>query len=153
MSNRTATTPDIIYMPDPSRPAKPKRKGRHFGPRPVDDPRSERIDLRVTPKQRAGIKAAAQTAGLSVSAFICLQTLGDPGPRAGRAKPGPDMLMLGKVLAALGSNRGNTNQIAKRLNAYDFTGHPELIAMRDGINAAAAAMKAASQTIIRAIDG
>src|SRR5436305_1296303 len=68
---------DVISLPDQSQPEPPKptrqggRKGRHFGPRRVPDPRSARLDVRCTPEFRAKVLAAAEAAGLSLSAFIC----------------------------------------------------------------------------------
>jgi Protein of unknown function (DUF1778) len=153
--------PDVIHLPDQSRPdraLKPSRprgkKGRHFGPRPVADARSERIDLRVTPAQRAAIKAAAKAAGLSVSAFICQRTLGDAGPRVQRIKPGgPDMMLLGQIKAGQGRIGGNLNQFVKRLNSYDFHGIPELLALRAAAEAALADHRAASGLLMQALGG
>ena len=39
------------------------------------------------------------------------------------------MALLAKVLAQMGKTGGNLNQIAHRLNEYDFEGIPELQAM------------------------
>jgi hypothetical protein len=148
------------YLPEPSRPP-PKRgqhtgrmKGRHFGPRPVADPRSKRIFVRVTPAQRVALKAAAEEMGLSVSAFICVRTLGDTGPRVQRRhKPGPDMVMLAQIKAAHGRNGGNLNQISQRLNAYDFRGHPELLALRELIETVVIEHRKASAVLMEALGG
>jgi hypothetical protein len=58
--------PAIIYLPHLPPPAEPPpaeprtpRRGRHFGPRPVADPRSARLDIRCTPAVRAKAEAAA----------------------------------------------------------------------------------------------
>jgi hypothetical protein len=124
----TDEIPDVIYLPDQSQPSARKR-GRHFGPRPVKDPRSLRLDLRVTPAQRTAMEVAAQKAGLSLTAFICERTIGAGGPRA-RRNPGPDLVLLAKVLAQMGKVGANLNQIAHRMNEYDFEGIPELLAMQ-----------------------
>jgi uncharacterized protein (DUF1778 family) len=141
----------IIHLPDLSQPdpeppsprqgprRSGKMKGRHFGPRPVSDPRTERIDLRVTPAQRAAFKAAAEEAGLSVAAFICLRTLGEAGPRAHPAKPDRDRVLLARMMAALGRSGNNLNQLLKQVNRYDFRGQPELIEMHRAMKAAHAA--------------
>ena len=75
------------------------------------------------------MQTAANDAGLSVSALICRQTLGNAGPRA-RRRPAPDMAMLAQLLAQLGKLGGNLNQIAHRMNEYDFGGERELMEMR-----------------------
>jgi hypothetical protein len=117
--------PPVIHLPPPADippPATTKRrrnsgarKGRHFGPRPVADPRSERIDLRVTPAQRTAIKAAAQEAGLSVAAFICLRTLGRPGPRVHR-NPSEFIKAVVRLAAQMGRRGGNLNQSDRAFN-------------------------------------
>jgi hypothetical protein len=45
-------------------------KGRHFGPRPVADPRTAWLTARCTPAFRAAVLAAADEAGLSVADFM-----------------------------------------------------------------------------------
>ena len=57
-------------------------------------------------------------------------------PRAHRAKPDRDRVLLAQMMAALGRSGNNLNQLLRRVNSYDFRGHPELLEM-------AAAMKAA----------
>jgi hypothetical protein len=156
--------PEVIHLPGPAEPEPPPRpqpgrhtgrmKGRHFGPRPVADPRSERIDLRVTPAQRAAIKAAAREASLSVAAFICARTLGDPGPRAQqRIKPGPDMMLLAQIKAGQGRIGGNLNQFVKQMNSYDFRGHPALLAMRELAEATLTDHRKASAALMQALGG
>jgi hypothetical protein len=125
---RAGGLPEIIHLPDQS-PPPPEKRGRHFGARRVKDPRTARIHMRVTPAQHAAMQTAANDAGLSVSALICRQTLGNAGPRA-RHRPAPDMAMLAQLLAQLGKLGGNLNQIAHRMNEYDFGGEPELLDMR-----------------------
>jgi hypothetical protein len=126
---RAGGLPEIIHLPDQSQPPPEKKRGRHFGAHRVRDPRSARIHLRVTPAQHAAMETAANDAGLSVSALICRQTLGSAGPRA-RHRPAPDMATLAQLLAQLGKLGGNLNQIAHRMNEYDFGGERELMEMR-----------------------
>jgi hypothetical protein len=149
-AEETGALPAIIPLPDlsqpePERPPPPnagrhtgRMKGRHFGPRPVDDPRSERIDLRVTPAQKAAIQTAADEAGLSVAAFLCLRAIGSPGPRV-RRSPGPDAANTARIVAALGRSGSNLNQLLQKVNAYDFRGHPQLLEMHRAMTAAHAA--------------
>jgi hypothetical protein len=134
--------PAIIFLPDLSQPPS-KKRGRHFGPRPVKDPRTERIDLRVTPAQRHAMKAAAKKAGLSVAALICLCTLGENGPRA-RRNPGADTVVLAKLLAEMGKSGSNLNQIAYQLNSGGAVEPPDLAE-------AIAEHRAVAEAIMRAL--
>jgi hypothetical protein len=113
--------PEIIELPPP---APLRRNGRAVSTKPgsqisrrrkVEDPRSERIDLRVTPRQRAGIKAAAADAGLSMAAFICERTLGGTAPRAQR-RASEAMKALAQTRGEMSRRGGNLNQCAKNLN-------------------------------------
>lgn len=142
--------PAVGRSSDPSPPPPVRKRGRHFGSRPVREARTERIDLRVTVAQREAMKAAAQHAGLSVAALICARTLGSAGPRAQR-KPGPDLVMLAQVLAQMGKAGANLNQIAHRLNEYDFEGIPELIDMKADHAAVLAEHRAVCQAILTAL--
>ena len=54
-----------------------------------------------------------------------------PSPRSHRSPPGPDMVMLAQIKATHGRHGGNLHQLVKRLNSYDFRGHPELLALRE----------------------
>jgi hypothetical protein len=157
-SETQADLPVIIHLPDLSQSdhateggGTKRRKGRHFGPRPVDDPRSERVFLRVTPAQHAALQAAAQAAGLSVSGFICQRTLGDPGPRAHKGRAGPDRMLLAQVKAALGRCGGNLQQITRRLNSLDFSGIPELIAMREFVIDTVSEHRTAAALLLRVL--
>jgi hypothetical protein len=142
---RAGELPAVIHLPDHSQPpaSAVRKRGRHFGPRPVEDPRTERIDLRVTPAQRQAMKAAARQAGLSVAALICRQTLGTEGPRARRV-PVADTVMLAKLLAEMGKSGSNLNQIAYQLNCGDPVELPELAAV-------IAEHRAAADAIMRAL--
>jgi hypothetical protein len=140
--------PAIIHLPDLSQPEptpptpRPagrhtgRMKGRHFGPRPVADPRSARLQIRCTPATQQKALAAAQAENLSVSAYVCALIDGTPGPRAHRAKPDRDRVLLAQMLAALGRSGSNLNQLLKRVNAYDFRGQPELLEMQPAMKAA-----------------
>jgi hypothetical protein len=143
--------PEVIYLPPPPandpapRPGpQPGRhtgrmKGRHFGPRPVDDPRSERFELRCTPALLESLRAKSKAAGLSASAYLCALIDGDPGPRAHRSKPGPDAASEARIVAALGRSGNNLNQLLQKVNACDFRGAPELMEMYAEMKAAHAA--------------
>jgi hypothetical protein len=138
----------IIQLPDQSQPepAPPpprqgprrsgKMKGRHFGPRPVADPRSARLQIRCTPRTQQKALAAAQAEGLSVSGYVCALIDGTPGPRAHRAKASPDEAAQARILAGLGRSGNNLNQLLQKVNSYDFRGHPELLEMHAAMKAA-----------------
>ena len=125
---RDEEVPAVIYLPDQSQPPSRKR-GRHFGPRPVTDPRSAWLTTRCTPEFREGVVAAAQQAGLSLADYIHSRLGGKPGPRA-RRNPGADAVLLAKVLAQMGKAGSNLNQIARQMNDYEFEGIPELQALQ-----------------------
>jgi hypothetical protein len=144
--------PDVIYLPDESQP-RGRRKGRHFGPRRVADPRSARLDVRCTPGFRGKVLADAEAAGLSLSAFVCAKLGEGPSPRSHRARPGPDMVMLAQAKARHGSNGGFLNQIAKQLNSYDFRGQPELEEMRQFFYAVLTEHREVSGLLMRALGG
>jgi hypothetical protein len=166
-----AALPDIIYLPDLSPPEpEPKadhpnvaeptdhavakvvvRKGRHFGGRRVEDPRTERLDLRLTRAELQAMKIAAQKENLPISGFIRLRTLGDQGPRA-RRNPGPEVKLLVKVLAEMGREGGNLNQIDRHLNNQDFGENDELVAMRHEHATALLQHRAVCQALQRAIN-
>jgi hypothetical protein len=147
--------PDVIYLPDQSQPKpepqrpKPgrhtgKMKGRHFGPRPVEDPLTARFNVRCRPEFLAKLSTAAEAAGLSLSAYVCKRLGGDPGPRSLRAKPGPDMVLLSRLLGQHGKAGSNLNQIARQLNSGGDVEPSELAE-------AIAEHRAACQVIISAL--
>jgi hypothetical protein len=148
---RAGASPAIIHLPDQSQPEPmpspprqgPRRsgkmKGRHFGPRPVTDPLSARFNVRCRPEFLARLTAAAEASGLSLSAFVCEQLGELPGPRAHRAKPDRDRVLLAQMMAALGRSGNNLNQLLRRVNSYDFRGHPELLKMAAAMTEAHAA--------------
>jgi hypothetical protein len=141
--------PDTIHLPDlsqfpPLPPPQPGRhtgrmKGRHFGPRPVADPRSERFEIRCTPALLETLRTKSQDAGLSASAYVCALIDGAPGPRAHRSKPGPDAASEARIVAAFGRSGNNLNQLLQKVNAYDFRGFPQLLEMCAELKAAAVA--------------
>jgi hypothetical protein len=115
-----AYVPAVIYLPDGSaRATKPMR-------RRVADPRCAWLPpTRVSPALRDKVIAEATEEGLSLGAFIRARLDGSPGPRAKR-NPGPDTVMLAKVLAELGKSGSNLNQIAHHLNMDEVAELPEL---------------------------
>jgi hypothetical protein len=123
--------PDI-HLPPPAEPARAKARrrrgggaGRHFGPRPVENPRSAHIDVRCTPAFRAKATADAKAAGLSLADYVHIRLGGSPGPRA-RRNPGPEMKLLTQILAQMGWRGSNLNQIARRFNMDDMPEPEEL---------------------------
>jgi hypothetical protein len=66
---------------------------------------------------------------LSLADYIHSRLGGKPGPRA-RRNPSADAVLLAKALAQMGKSGSNLNQIARRLNEYDFDGIAELLTMR-----------------------
>jgi hypothetical protein len=144
-----AGLPEVIYLPDQSQPesaTRPRRgplrsgkmKGRHFGPRPVADPRSAWLTTRCTPEFLARVKADAQAAELSLADYVHTRLGGSPGPRA-RRQHGPDVVAKAQITAALGRSGNNLNQLLRRVNSYDFQGIPELLEMCKAMSAAHAA--------------
>jgi hypothetical protein len=141
-------TPDDIYLPDQSPPAatpKPqwgrhtgKMKGRHFGPRPVDNPRTAWLTTRCTPAFRASVIAAAEQAGMSLASYVHSKLGGEPSRRAHR-KPPLEAAQHAQIMAALGRSGNNLNQLLRRVNSYDFRGNPELLEMVRTMTAAHAA--------------
>lgn len=72
--------------------------------------------MACTPAERAQLDAAAERAGMSVSAFMRHQCLGTPGPRAVR-RPSVERGALAQMLGQLGKCGSNLNQIARVLNS------------------------------------
>ena len=94
--------------------------------RRVADPRSAWLPaIRVTPALRDRAIADAEAAGLSLGALVRLRLDGSPGPRS-RRNPGPDTVLLARVLAELGKSGSNLNQIARQLNIDETADIPEL---------------------------
>jgi len=132
-----AQDPGVIYLPHLPPPPEPTaaeprtpRRGRHFGPRPVADPRSARLDIRCTPAVRAKAEAAATAAGISVAGYVAALINGQPGPRAHR-NPSEATKMLAQLRGEMGKRGSNLNQGARALNeisilAGEGSGHDRL---------------------------
>lgn len=88
----------------------------------------------MTPDERAELDKRADSAGLSVAAYLRAAALGTAGPRAAR-KPPVAKQELVRVLAQLGKIGSNVNQIARAVNSGD---DPNGLA--DDIKAAVAAI-------------
>jgi hypothetical protein len=103
----------------PQRRRKGEARGRHFGARPVDDPRSARLDLRCTPAVRAKAEAAAKAAGISVAGYVASLIEGQPGPRTHR-QPSEATKLLSQTLAQLGKSGSNLNQGIRALHQINI---------------------------------
>jgi Bacterial mobilisation protein (MobC) len=128
--------PAIIHLPPPAEPApaKPKARqrrgggaGRHFGPRPVADPRSAWLSTRCTPAFRAAVVADAADAGLTLADYVHTRLGGSPGPRA-RRNPSETTKVLAQILGQLGKRGSNLNQIARQFNMLDLPAPDDLAA-------------------------
>ena len=62
---------------------------------------------------------------MSLADYMHERLGGQPSRRA-RRKRGPDTEWRVKMLAAMGRSGNNLNQLLRRVNSYDFRGHPEL---------------------------
>jgi uncharacterized protein (DUF1778 family) len=108
-----------------------KTKAPWRGRKRVKDARTKVIStIRCTEEERVAITAAADHAGLSVSAFVRLVALGDAGPRAVR-RPPIERRELARFLGHLGKVGSNLNQLAHAFNRdRRIPGLDELNAMR-----------------------
>lgn len=95
------------------------RRGRHFGPRPVIDPRIARLDLRCTPAVRAKAEAAAKSAGISVAGYVASLIEGQPGPRTHRS-PSEATKLLSQILGQMGKRGSNLNQGIRALHQINI---------------------------------
>jgi mobilization protein NikA len=113
------------------KPGKPKPHAAPWrGRRRVAEPRTKLINVRCSERERSGIEQRAEQAGLSVGAYLRVQALGAPGPRAVR-RPPIERKELGRLLGHLGKIGSNINQLAKRYNQIGmFPGYPEIAVMR-----------------------
>lgn len=119
--------------------------GRHFGPRPVEDPLDAWLPpTRCTKAQREQADADATQAGMSLNGFVRRRMFGTAGPRVHR-KPGEATKLLAQILAQLGWRGSNLNQIAHRFNMLDIPPPAEL-------GAAIAEHRACVATIMRALE-
>lgn len=78
--------------------------------------RSLRPSMACTPEEAAQLEAAAERAGMTVSAYMRHQCLGTAGPRAAR-RPPVERAALAQMLGQLGKVGGNLNQVARALNS------------------------------------
>jgi hypothetical protein len=121
--------PDKIYLPPPADHAPPSarkgRKGRHFGPRPVSDPRRAWLTGRTTPEFLATVRADAKAAGLSLTDYMHVKLGGSRSPRARRI-PTVEATALAQLAAMMGRPGSNLNQGARALNQI------RLVAVIDG---------------------
>ena len=140
---RAGALPEIIHLPDQSQPEPPpppprqgprrsgKMKGRHFGPRPVADPLNAWITGDAMHERNSASEPRPRQRGRDdhlADLYVC--ACWTAGPRAHRAKPDRDRVLLAQMMAALGRSGNNLNQLLRRVNSYDFRGHPELLEMR-----------------------
>lgn len=137
----------VIYLPDQSRPEPPRAeppkpgrhtgrmKGRHFGPRPVKDPRTAWLTSRCTPAFLAKVRADAEAAGLSLANYLHAELGGERRPRTPR-RSRLELAQHAQIVAALGRSGNNLNQLLRRVNSYDFRDIPELLEMRAAMMAA-----------------
>jgi hypothetical protein len=122
---RDPNTIELPYLPAPAGYERPRpkqretRRGRHFGPRPVKDPRSARLDIRCTPAVRAKAEAAAAAVGLSVAGYVETLITGQPGPRVHR-NPNEATKLLSQILSQLGKSGSNLNQGTRALNEINI---------------------------------
>jgi hypothetical protein len=152
-----ALVSETIFLPDQSQPPAVTteagahgRNGRHFGGRRVETPRNLRLDLRVTHDQSRALRIAAQDAGMSLTSFLCWRALG--GERPGPRLQGVDVDMLRKLLAQMGKQGSNLNQLAHRLNSCEGREfEDEVRAMRADHEAALAEHHAVCAAIMTAL--
>ena len=115
---RTPAVIELPYLPPPA-PATPQKRGRHFGPRPVANPRSARLDIRCTPAVRAKAEAAAKAQGISVAGYVESLIDDHPGPRVHRS-PSEATKLLAQILGQMGKRGSNLNQAARSLNEINL---------------------------------
>ena len=109
-----AAAPDVIHLPPP----KPRRRGGIR--RPATDPATEWIELRVTPAVKALIRAEADKAGLTVTAYLLRPVPGTPTPRKKRSAIA-DRDVLVRLLGQIGKLGGNHMQLTHAFNATGET--------------------------------
>ena len=109
----------------PSKRAASMRSGKR-----ITDARTRFIAVRCTAEEHASITEAAETAGLSVGAYLRALALGSPGPRAAR-KPPVERRELARLTGLVGKLGSNVNQLARGYNSVGkFPGFAELLAVR-----------------------
>jgi len=113
---RAADAPAVIYLPDASQPAAPKRKGRSGS---ENRQRTTAIRVRLHPADAERLRREAADAGLSLAGYLAQGRLGAESavrPRARQRPPAVDELALMRALAAFSRVHSNLNQIAHALN-------------------------------------
>lgn len=93
-------------------------------------------------EEYAFLEAAAEKAGMSLSAYLRHQCFGTPGPRAVR-RPPIERTVLAQLLANIGKCGSNINQIARALNSGE--------APPANLDEALAEVRAVAQDVIRAL--
>lgn len=81
--------------------------------------RARIVPVRMSEPDRAELTARAERAGLTVAAYVRMQTLETPPPRA-RPQPSINVKLLSKLLGQVGKIGSNVNQIAARMNREDL---------------------------------
>ncbi len=126
-----------IPAPDPSETSDAPRPAPWRGRKRTANPRDKVLRIRCTGAELEQMDARADTAGLSLGAFVRAATLGSPGPRAVK-RPRVERAQLALLLAKIGNLGGNVNQVAKFCNA---TRTPADARTLDGMKADIAAMR------------
>jgi Mobilization protein NikA len=123
---RDPNTIELPHLPPPAGYAQPPRKkgetrrGRHFGPRPVDDPLDAWLPpTRCTQAQRAQADAEAKDAGMSLNGYVRWRMFGTAGPRTHR-NPTEATKLLSQILGQLGKSGGNLNQGIRALHQLNI---------------------------------
>ena len=88
---------------------------RSHGKRKLSDAREQFIAVRCNAAEYATITTKAESAGLSVGAYLRTLAIGTAGPRAMR-RPPVERVELARLLGELGKLGSNVNQIARVVN-------------------------------------
>jgi hypothetical protein len=88
--------------------------------------RQPRVILRVSPQERAEMRANAAAVGLSLSSFIRSLACTRPTTRPVRHRPPPEARLLMSVLGQCGRIGGNIYQLVRGMNLGDIPRSPEL---------------------------
>ena len=110
----------LPYEPAPEAPAPvDNRTGtkapRRFGKRKLADARDAWVHVRCSASEHAAITSKAESAGLSVGAYLRTLAIGTAGPRAIR-RPPVEREELARLLGEIGKLGSNVNQIARVVN-------------------------------------
>lgn len=104
------STPDFWTMPDTASAPVKRKSGSETRQRRAS------IPVRYSDEERAEVHRRAERAGLTVSAYVRVQTLEIAGPRSQR-RPAVEAQLLAKLLGQIGRIGNNVNQIAHAANA------------------------------------